>query len=44
MKKTYIKPQALVYIIATRNQLLAGSNTSAPVSSENYDEGTMTDL
>ena len=44
MKKTYIKPEAKAYVIATQHQLLAGSTTSLGVSSETYDSGSMTDL
>lgn len=44
MKKTYIRPKTEVYNIAAQHQLLAGSTTSLGVSSETYDEGTMTDL
>ena len=44
MKKTYITPETKAYIIATQHQLLAGSTTEVGISSEEYDEGTMTDL
>ena len=44
MKKTYITPETKVYVIAAQHQLLAGSTTSFDVSSEPYDEGSMTDL
>ena len=44
MKKTYITPETKAYVIAIQHQLLAGSNTSANVSSESYDESSMTDL
>lgn len=44
MKKTYITPETKTYVIATQHQLLAGSSTSVSVNSEEYDEGSMTDL
>lgn len=44
MKKTYITPETKAYVIAVNNQLLAGSTTSVNVSSESYEESTMTDL
>ena len=42
MKKTYIQPQTLIIKISLHSHLM---NTSTiGVSSDNYDEGNMTDL
>ena len=42
MKKKYITPEATVYNITAKHQLLAGSPLS--VREDPYDESTMTDL
>lgn len=43
MKKAYITPDILKYKVAIR-PLMTGSETTVNVSSENYVEGSMTDL
>ena len=43
MKKAYITPDILKYKVAI-TPLMTGSETTVNVSSENYEEGSMTDL
>ena len=42
MKKIYIQPQTEVFAINMKEHLLVASNVN--VSSDNYEEGNMTDL
>ena len=41
MKKNYIKPTVNVYLVNTRQNLLQASATSAGVSSDDYNGGTI---
>ena len=43
MKKTYIQPNAELHVVALEQNLMNGSETET-VMSENYEEGSMTDL
>lgn len=44
MKKKYMKPIVEPYRIATSDSLMAGSTQEIVVSTDDYDEGSMTDL
>lgn len=44
MKKTYIQPNAELHVVALEQNLMSGSSETLTVMSENYEEGSMTDL